>query len=179
VNSRACYQLRCESHYDYTEQKWNDCPDLNSVWRLGLERDFAKFLNGVAKACAISMGIRGEPTMRWTAKYSTNVLRGHDAIRKPDLTLFTHGTNDDWRCVRSIGEMKSMRNQTVGFTGLMEQISGMISLILVLDTRILTYIMFVVKSAIIFGAQANRNFVLAVGFAKYDMVIYKYVGPQL
>ena len=179
MNSRACYQLRGESHYDYTEQKWNDCPDLNSVWRLGLERDFAKFLNGVAKACAISMGIRGEPTMRWTAKYSTNVLRGHDAIRKPDLTLFTHGTNDDWRCVRSIGEMKSMRNQTVGFTGLMEQISGMISLILVLDTRILTYIMFVVKSAIIFGAQDNRNFVLAVGFAKYDMVIYKYVGPQL
>jgi len=50
VNSRACYQLHCESHYDYTEQKWNDCPDLNSVCRLGLERDFAKFLNGVAKA---------------------------------------------------------------------------------------------------------------------------------
>jgi hypothetical protein len=61
----------------------------------------------------------------------------------------------------------------------MDQISGMISLILVLDTRILTYTMFVVKSAIIFGAQDNRNFVLAIGFARYDMVIYKYIGPQL
>jgi hypothetical protein len=178
VNSRACFELQGESHYNKTKQEWRGCPDLD-IWHSGLERDFAKFLNGVAKTCALSMGIKNEPTMRWTAKYSTNILPGHEANRKPDLTLFTHGTNDDWRCVRSIGEMKSMRTQTSGFTGLMDQISGMISLILVLDTRILTYTMFVVKSAIIFGAQDNRNFVLAIGFARYDMVIYKYVGPQL
>jgi hypothetical protein len=105
-----------------------------------LGSDFANFLNTVAKACGRAMGIHEEPTMRWTAKYSTNILPGDKANGKPDLTLITHGTNDDWRCVRSIGEMKAYGSQSAGFTGLMDQVSGMISLILALNTGILTYV---------------------------------------
>ncbi|OJA07576.1 hypothetical protein AZE42_04423, partial [Rhizopogon vesiculosus] len=100
------------------------------------------------------MGIGRRPPMRWTAKYSTNVFPGHEANRKPDLALFTDGTHGDWRCIRSVGEMKSHRSWSVGFAGLQDQVS--------------------VKSAIMFAAQDNRNFVIAIGFAKYDMVVYKF-----
>lgn len=104
--------------------------------------DFANFLNTVAKACGRAMGIYEEPTMLWTAKYSTNIFPGDNTNGKPDLTLITHGTNNDWRCVRSIGEMKVYRNGSCspGFMGVMDQVSGMISLILALNTGILTYI---------------------------------------
>jgi hypothetical protein len=32
--------------------------------------------------------------------------------------------------------------------------------------------MFVVKSAIIFGSQNDQNYVIALGFAKYNTVVY-------
>jgi hypothetical protein len=150
--------------------EWRGCPDLNTN-ATNLERDFARFLNDLAMKCARSMGVGVDPPMRWTAKYSTNILPGHQANRKPDLTLFTHDTNNDWRCVRSICEMKSHRSHT-DFAELMDQVSGEI-----IDhyTNVLAYIVFVVKSAIIFGSQDSRNYVIALGFAKYDIVIYKYV----
>jgi hypothetical protein len=132
-------QLAGKSIYDKSKKKWEGCPNL-STWSPGLESEFANFLNVMAKKCGIAMGIVEEPTMRWTAKYSTNILPGHEANRKPDLTLITHGTNADWRCIRSIGEMKAHRSQSTGFMGLMDQVSGMISLILVFNTSILTYI---------------------------------------
>jgi hypothetical protein len=102
------------------------CPDLNTN-AANLERGF---LNYLSMKCARSMGVGVDPPMRWTAKYSTNILPGHKANRKPNLTLFTYDTNDDWRCVRSIGEMTSRRSHT-GFAELLEQVrvSGEMSLI--------------------------------------------------
>ncbi|KAG1845004.1 hypothetical protein F4604DRAFT_1688913 [Suillus subluteus] len=144
--------------FDPTEGCWAGCPDLNQ-WHHSLEGDFCVFFNNVALACGQAMGA-GPLKRYWTAKYSTTVLTGHEAQRKPDLTLIDHNTAADWRCVRSVGEMKSKRYTSVGFAEILNQISGMKSSIVIVDVSGLHW--------------DNRNFVLALGFAKYDMVVYRF-----
>ena len=130
LDSRALVDLQAKSIFTEASAKWKGCPDLNTNIA-NLESDFTKFLNNVAEECARSMGISREPPMCWTAKYSTNILPGHEANRKPDLALFTIDTNDDWRCIQSIGEMKSYRSASTGFAALRDQVSGTISLIII------------------------------------------------
>jgi hypothetical protein len=132
LDSQALEDLQKKSIFTEagSESKWKGCPDLNTNVA-NLESDFAKFLNNVAEECARVMGIPHKPPMRWTAKYSTNILPGHEAHRKPDLALFTIDTHDDWRCIRSFGEMKSYRSVSTGFAALREQVSGTISLIII------------------------------------------------
>ncbi|KAG1776166.1 hypothetical protein EV702DRAFT_1046331 [Suillus placidus] len=131
---------------------WRDCPNLDAFIH-HLEGQFGGFINTVAEICGEALG-SGAPHQCWTAKYSTNVLGGHQANRKPDLTLIDQNTSADWRCVPSFGEMKSKKNTTASLNELCDQIS--------------------VKSAILFGSQDNRNFVIALGFAKYNMIVYRY-----
>ncbi|KAG1765278.1 hypothetical protein EV702DRAFT_1051080 [Suillus placidus] len=121
--------------YDPSQGRWTGCPDL-AQWHQTLEADFCVFFNDVAFGCGQAMAA-GPLNRYWTAKYSTTVLSGHEAQRKPDLILIDQGTAADWRCCWA-------------------------------------YAVFAVKSSIIFASQDNRNFVLAVGFAKYDMVVYRF-----
>ncbi|KAG1853785.1 hypothetical protein C8R48DRAFT_675730 [Suillus tomentosus] len=144
--------LRDEGIFSPDELAWRDCPNLNAFTH-HLEGQFGGFINTVAEICGEALG-SSAPRRRWTAKYSTNVLGGHQANRKPDLTLIDQNTSADWRCVRSFGEMKSKKNTAASLNELCDQIS--------------------VKSAILFGSQDNRNFVIALGFAKYNMIVYRY-----
>ncbi|KAG1900241.1 uncharacterized protein F5891DRAFT_980511 [Suillus fuscotomentosus] len=89
-------------------------------------------------------------------RYSTTVLIGHEAQRKPDLTLIDQGMAADWRCVQSVGEMKSKRN--FESDQWYEVIYGYRE----------------IKSSMIFASQDNQNFILALRFAKYDMVVYRF-----
>ncbi|KAG2064235.1 hypothetical protein BDR04DRAFT_1162784 [Suillus decipiens] len=156
--------------YDLPKGCWGECPDLTQ-WYPTLEADFCLFFNNVARCCgkALSAG----PIKRlWTAKYSTTVLSGHEAQRKPDLTLIDQDTAADWRCVRSIGEMKSKKSGSAGFSEILDQVSGMEPTAMIVEVSGSPG--FTVKSSIIFASQDNRNFVIAVGFFKYDMIVYRF-----
>lgn len=66
----------------------------------------ARFLNHLVDQCRPLLR-NTEELRRWTAEYSAASLLGHDAKRKPDLVLLDDMRIGDWRCVCSIGEMKS------------------------------------------------------------------------
>jgi hypothetical protein len=68
--------------------------------------------------------------------------------------------------------MKSKKNTGASLNELCDQISGT-KLLIVVDKKLRQN--FAVKSAILFGSQDNRNFVIALGFAKYNMIVYRYI----
>ena len=86
----------------------------------------AVFLNYIVDQCVTVLGgmqVIGRAPRRWTAEYSTIHLFGHDAKRKPDLILLDNVAIADWRCVRSIGEMKSSSSEQTN-ANMFEQIAG-------------------------------------------------------
>lgn len=85
----------------------------------------ASFLNQIVDQCVTVLGgtnVVGVPR-QWTADYSTTPLSGHDAKRKPDLILLDDVSVADWRCVRSIGEMKSSSTEQMN-ASMFEQLAG-------------------------------------------------------
>jgi hypothetical protein len=118
--------------FDLGAMRWCTCPDLTQQWHNNLEAEFCKFFNEVATACGRAMNAN-PPLRAWTANYSTTVLTGHEARRKPDLALIDFHTPADWRCVRSVGEMKSKRYTSTGFSEIWNQNSGMDSLIVIAE----------------------------------------------
>lgn len=135
TTSYAEEYLVLSNSYNEGEGRWTDCPDLTQ-WHSNLEAQFCTFLNGVALSCGQAMST-GLPQRKWTAKYSTTVLAGHEARRKPDLALIDVGMPADWRCVRSVGEMKSKRYTSTGFAEILNQNSGMESSIVIVEVRYL------------------------------------------
>jgi len=97
--------------YNMSTQRWTSFPDLTKRSDLS-EREMATFLNSIVNECIPLLGgtraVGAVPRPRqWTANYSTIPLSGHDAKRKLDLILLDDVGVADWRCVCSIGEMKS------------------------------------------------------------------------
>ena len=82
----------------------------------------ARFLNHLVDQCRPLLR-NTEELRRWTAEYSASSLLGHDAKRKPDLVLLDDTRIGDWRCVCSIGEMKSS-STTNTKSEIFEQIIG-------------------------------------------------------
>lgn len=84
----------------------------------------ATFLNGIVDKCVHLLGLPGKATVRrWTADHSTIPLSGHLAKRKPDLILLDDLKVADWRCVRSIVEMKASSSEAMN-AELFQQIAG-------------------------------------------------------
>lgn len=68
--------------------------------------------------------------------------------------------------------MKSKKNTAASLNELCDQISGTKSLVVINESLRHD---FAVKTTILFGSQDNRNFVIALGFAKYNMIVYRYI----
>ncbi|KAG1745418.1 uncharacterized protein EDB91DRAFT_1080338 [Suillus paluster] len=83
--------LRDEGIFSPDKLAWRDCPNLDAFTH-HLEGQFGGFINAVAEICGEALG-SGAPRRRWMAKYSTNVLGGHQANRKLDLTLIDQNTS--------------------------------------------------------------------------------------
>lgn len=152
--SRHAERYILENHlFDLTKGRWARCPDLTQ-WHQSLEGEFCIFFNDVALGCGQAMGA-GPLSRYWTARYSTTVLTGHEAQRKPDLTLIDQGMAADWRCVRSVGEMKSKRYASVGFTEILNQISGMKSSMVIVKVSGLHWVRSQVFHYICFSGQSK------------------------
>jgi hypothetical protein len=154
--SRYAERYILDNHlFNLAENRWAECPDLTQ-WHQNLESDFCVFFNKVALGCgqALSAGL---PIRYWTAKYSTTVLTGHEAQRKPDLTLIDQGTAADWRCVRSVGEMKSKRFTSSGFAEILNQISGMKSSIVIVEVLGLRWVRSQVFHYLCFSGQSKLH----------------------
>jgi hypothetical protein len=94
--------------------RWKDCPNLDT-WTTESEASLAKFLNDMATSIAGSA--QANVARRWTAKYSTSCVFGHNAPRKPDLVLLDGSPSQgsehgNWRVVRAVGEVKSNSSST-------------------------------------------------------------------
>ena len=82
------------------------------TWNAQVERDFCTFLNTLAAAIADILGL---PIQRkFTADYCFPKLVGHEACRKPDITLFPVGGEPKdtgrvalWRLVQCCLEIKN------------------------------------------------------------------------
>ena len=93
--------------YNTVKKKWTGCPDFSLDWNKSTENDMATFLNNIMDECYMLLAPSVPPPHQWTAEYSTVALLGHDVKGKPDLVLLDDVKVADWRCVRSIGEIKS------------------------------------------------------------------------
>lgn len=110
--------------YNTKQNRWTDCPDLTAKWSDDVEQKMATFLNGIVDKCVHLLGLPGKATVRrWTADHSTIPLSGHLAKRKPDLILLDDLKVADWRCVRSIVEMKASSSEAMN-AELFQQIAG-------------------------------------------------------
>ena len=133
----------------------------------------ASFLNSIVDECVALLGgtkVVGVVPRRWTADYSTITLSGHDAKRKPDLVLLDDERVADWRCVRSIGEMKSGATGTVK-GDMFQQLAGECWHNYTGGCPAESYL--AGKTSIIFASQDNREFVLSVGFQREMMFLYR------
>jgi len=133
----------------------------------------ASFLNSIVDECVALLGgtkVVGVVPRRWTADYSTITLSGHDAKRKPDLVLLDDERVADWRCVRSIGEMKSGATGTVK-GDMFQQLAGECWHNYTGGCPAESYL--AGKTSIIFASQDNREFVLSVGFQRGMMFLYR------
>jgi hypothetical protein len=141
--------------FNLAENHWAECPDLTQ-WHQNLESDFCVFFNKVTLGCgqALSAGL---PIRYWMAKYSTTVLTGHEAQRKPNLTLIDQGTAADWRCVQSVGEMKSKRFTSSGFAKILNQISSMKSSIVIVEVLGLWWVCSQVFHYLCFSGQSKLH----------------------
>ena len=133
----------------------------------------ASFLNSIVDECVALLGgtkVVGVVPRRWTADYSTITLSGHDAKRKPDLVLLDDERVADWRCVRSIGEMKSGATGTVK-GDMFQQLAGECWHNYTGGCPAESYL--AGKTSIIFALQDNHEFVLSVGFQRGMMFHYR------
>jgi hypothetical protein len=160
--------------YDMSTQRWTGFPDITK-WTDISEREMATFLNSIVNECVTLLGgIRAVGAVsgprRWTAKYSTIPLSGHDAKRKLDLILLDDVGVADWRCVRSIGEMKS-GNSKDAHAAMFQQLAGESWRNYTGGCPAESYL--AGKTSIIFASQDNREFVLSVGFQGEMMFLYR------
>jgi hypothetical protein len=158
--------------YDTSTQRWTGCPDLTK-WTEHSEREMASFLNSIVDQCVLVLGgtrVVGAVPRRWTAEYSTIPLSGHDAKRKPDLILLDDARIADWRCVRSIGEMKASSTEQMN-VNMFQQLASESWRNYTGGCPAKSYL--AGKTSIIFASQDNREFVLSVGFLKERMFLYR------
>jgi hypothetical protein len=109
--------------YDTVKKEWTGCPDFSLEWNQSTENNMATFLNSIVDECYTLLGPSVGRPRRWTAEYSTVALLGHEVKGKPDLVLLDDNKVADWRCVRSIGEMKSS-SSTAMHNNMFAQLAG-------------------------------------------------------
>ena len=103
--------------------------------------------------------------------HSTVALLGHYVKGKPDLVLLDDVKVADWRCVCSIGEMKSSPLNVMYWTICSH--NSLVSCVVITSTWGLTKPYLAGKTSIIFAMQDNCEYVLSVGFLKDLMDIHK------